>query len=193
MHDVELNFQITSCGELSNAFLAMGISSFAAALDYVKNLPYGRNNDKRLLTSVLTDHCGTCSTKHALLKSLADEHDRKDVRLILCLFRMNGKNTPAIADILNENGLDHLPEAHNYLRVGTQVFDGTFPGTATPGYLQDIISEVEIEAHQVPAFKINFHQEYLRQWLQQSSLKLSFEEVWQIREACIERLAGTKG
>ena len=191
MKDKGVDFQLTSGGAITSAFLERGISGFAAAMDYVKMIPYGRNHDKTHLLSVLSDHCGTCSTKHALLKLLADENGRQDIKLMLCLFRMNAHNTPAISGILQSHGLDHIPEAHNYLRWERQIFDVTFPGTHSTIFVKELISEVEIEPQQITGFKVNFHKEYLRNWLKNTAANITMDELWEIREACIKRLGHT--
>ena len=68
------NFPITAGGEMSKAFLERGVTDFSSAAEYVRDLPYGRNADKLNLLTVFTDGCATCSTKHGLLKVLADEN-----------------------------------------------------------------------------------------------------------------------
>jgi hypothetical protein len=88
-----LNFTITAQGEISQNFLAIGITTFTDACNYIKHLPYGRNNNKYNLASLFTDKCGTCSTKHAVLKQLALENNCTDVQLMLVLFKMNTINT----------------------------------------------------------------------------------------------------
>ncbi|OYU84688.1 MAG: hypothetical protein CFE24_05145 [Flavobacterium sp. BFFFF2] len=67
----------------------MNISHFQQAADFVKQLPYGRNLDKENLVSVLSDGCGTCSSKHALIKQLAIENQFESLKLCMGLFKMN--------------------------------------------------------------------------------------------------------
>jgi hypothetical protein len=68
------NFPITASGKVSQAFLERGMHDFASVAEYIRDLPYGRNADKLNLLTVFTDGCATCSTKHGLLKKLADEN-----------------------------------------------------------------------------------------------------------------------
>ncbi|HMJ47394.1 MAG TPA: hypothetical protein VK498_08690 [Ferruginibacter sp.] len=157
---------------------------------FIKQIPYARNKNKYDLASVFIDNCGTCGTKHALLKELAIENSQPQVKLILCLFKMNKHNTPVISEILSKNNLDYILEVHSYLKIGSQVLDCTFPNSKSLLFIDDIISETEIESHQITDFKVNFHKKYLGQWLDnQSSLSIPFQELWQIREACIEKLS----
>ena len=61
-------FKIEQNGEISKEFLSRNILTFSQAALFVSQLPYGRNQNKNNLLTVFTDNCGTCSTKHALLK-----------------------------------------------------------------------------------------------------------------------------
>src|SRR6218665_1646810 len=95
-----LNFNITSDQEISQLFKQNNCSDFHSASEFIRNLPYRRNLNKDNLATVFIDECGTCSTKHALLKTLADENNQADFKLILGIFRMNGSNTPKIKSVL---------------------------------------------------------------------------------------------
>jgi hypothetical protein len=61
-------------GDVSRAFMAKGITTFSDACFYVKSLPYRRNENKEDVFAVFNDNRGTCGTKHALFKRLADEN-----------------------------------------------------------------------------------------------------------------------
>ncbi|MBI3233912.1 MAG: hypothetical protein HYZ42_07700 [Bacteroidetes bacterium] len=109
------NFDITSSGQISHEFLNRGIVTFEQAANYIQLLPYRRNVDKKDISCVFRDYCGTCSTKHSLLKQLASENNFDGITLILGLFKMNGTNTPKVSKTLARYHLDYIPEAHNYL------------------------------------------------------------------------------
>ena len=113
------NFDIKSTGRISKEFVDRNILTFNQATLFVKELAYGRNADKNNLASVFADNCGTCSTKHALIKRLADENNFETVKLIVGLFRMNKINTPEISATLLQNKvsvLDNLLYEERYLR-----------------------------------------------------------------------------
>ena len=61
--------------------------------------------------AVLTEGCGTCSSKHALLAGLAAAQ-RLPVALMLGIYLMNERNTPGIGPVLARYGLAEIPEAH---------------------------------------------------------------------------------
>lgn len=185
IHEIP-DFNIQGGTPIADAFLAAGADTFRGAMAIVRHLPYGRNPDKDDPLAVFTDGCGTCSTKHALLKRLADEHGYSDIRLILGIFRMSGVNTPPVAATLKRHGLSYLPEAHNYLKHGDDIIDCTKPGFGPAVFASDLLSEVEIGPSDINGPKIRLHRQYLTDWLPQSDRPdLSLDELWQIREQCI--------
>jgi hypothetical protein len=185
-----LNFDIKPSGIISDCFLKHGITSFARATAFVRHLPYGRNKNKNDLTSLFTDNCGTCSTKHALLKLLADENKVPGLKLILGLFRMNRMNTPKISATLKLYHLEYIPEAHNYLKWENQILDFTNRNSKAEDFEGELIEEIEIQPYQITDFKITYHKQYLDGWLkEQTSINLSTDELWMIREQCIADLS----
>ena len=188
--NIPMNFDIKPAGEISGKFLELNLKSFTEAVQFVEQLPYRRNTDKNNLSTVFTDGCGTCSTKHALLKQLADENTFKGLQLVLCIFRMNGMNTPKVAVTLDKYGLDYIPEAHNYLKYLGEICDHTGPGFDPATYRSDILLEIEIQPSQITDFKVAYHKDFLKTWLAGNpSVPYSPDELWVIREQCIGDLA----
>ncbi len=184
------NFEIKPAGSISAAFLERNIPDFNSAMQFTRQLPYGRNNNKYNLLTVFDDNCGTCSTKHALLKTLAVENDQPNVKLVLGLFKMNKFNTPKVISLLIKNNLDHIPEAHNYLKIDDEIIDCTNLNSGPGDFVNDLISEQEIQPAQITGFKVALHKAYLQEWLpKQPGLAISFSELWQIREECIAALS----
>lgn len=162
---------------------------FLKLVKEVNDLPYGRNSDRANFRLIESEGRGTCSTKHAFLKFKAEENKLKDVDLVLCLFKMNGENTPEIGKFLKEKKLDYIPEAHCFIRVEGKVFDISFPKSSTLKIAEDLIRSENIQAFQIGDYKLDFHKKYLSQWLKSAGLDYSFEEIWEIREACIKLLS----
>lgn len=186
----QLDFEIKSKGQISKEFIDRNILTFNKASIFVRQLAYGRNADKNNLASVFTDNCGTCSTKHALLKKLADENNFKKVKLIVGLFKMNKKNTPEISETLQKNQLEYIPEAHCYLKFEDQIIDLTKINSKPTDFLDDLIEEIEISPEQITDYKVNYHKNYLVTWLDKNEqLDLSINDIWKIREQCIKDLA----
>jgi hypothetical protein len=113
------------------------------------------------------------------------------VELMLGIYKMNYKNTPGIGNILVENHIEYLPEAHCYLKINGQRKDFTQPSSNMQNIEPDLLEEQIISANQVSKYKVSYHKNFLRNWLKKSDLDLSFDALWGIREQCIERLTHT--
>ena len=179
------DFSITLDGAVSNAFMEHNVHTFQHATSFVGLLPYARNTNKNDLVTVFSDHCGTCSTKHALLKQLAQEQGFSGLKLMVGIFKMNRHNTPAVAGTLVQFGLDYIPEAHCYLRYNGDIFDYTFSSTQLD-FAGDLLEEQEIEPQHIADWKVAYHKTFISNWLVGNpQIQYSPEELWDIREACI--------
>lgn len=184
------NLEIHSNREISQLFLKNNCSDFHSASELIRNFPYRRNLNKDNLATVFIDRCGTCSTKHAVLKTLAEENHQPNFKLILGIFKMNGNNTPKIKSVLETYNLDYIPEAHNYLKFNNQILDFTKRNSSEIDFIDDLLEEIEIQANQINQFKIEFHQQYLKNWLADNpEIPYSLDELWKIRELCIHALS----
>ena len=179
---------LTSDDALTRVFKISKISSFRQLIDAVRVMPYGRNADRKDLSLVWTEQRGSCSSKHAFLKWVADLNRIPNVQLMVCIFKMSAVNTPAVASILRENCLSYIPEAHCYLQVEGQPLDVTFPHSSIQTILPDVLVTKSVSIDYVIEDKITFHQLYLKRWLLEESLAYDFERLWDIREACITAL-----
>ena len=175
--------------KLSGIAQNQGIESWADLIQYVRKLPYGRTSNRSDLSLVFSEQQGTCSSKHALLKAVANENKIADVRLILCIYKMNKINTPGIGNALSKHKISYIPEAHCYLQIGPKKLDCTSTEADLDRIKMDILEEIEITPEQVGQFKIDYHQAYLKGWLKREKLDLSFAEIWAIREQCIANLS----
>ncbi len=183
------DFVLRASSPFSLQCRANGLATFSTAAAFIRDLPYGRNADKTDLLSLFREQRGTCSTKHALLKQLADENGAGEIRLILGLFRMHARNTPAVAPVLAQYDLPYMPEAHCYLRYGSEVLDYTKKDADPAAFLPDLILEREITPEQIITFKISFHKEYLEKQCSEPGFgRYSAAELWEIREECIRAL-----
>lgn len=188
---MKFNFNIErDKGLVSDRFLAAGMIDFAAAARYIRQLPYRRNKDKTDPVCVFEEACGTCSTKHAVLRRLAAEQGQEGVQLFLGIFRMNRTNTPRVIPVLERYNLPYIPEAHNYLRIGGHIEDCTRNGSSAKDFEAELLEEQLITPEQVDAYKVTRHKAFIRQWQQETASPYSAEELWKIREACIAALSG---
>jgi hypothetical protein len=183
------NRKLISNGPISQSLLTLGILSFNDAAKWTKDLPYGRNSNRTDFLLVLTERKGTCSSKHALLAQLAQELGLSEIRLVIGIYNMTEQNTPGVGHILEKYRLPYLPEAHCYLKTGDERFDFTRSGCSSLDD-SDLVFEVTISPKEIGTIKENTHKAYLQQWLNtQTTLQSSPEELWKIREECIQAIS----
>lgn len=183
-----LNQPISPSGPLSVLAIENDIQTWSDLILRIMNLPYGRNENRHDFSLVLKEGKGSCSSKHAFLHSIAMENNWADIELVLAIYKMNSQNTPKVEKVLHEYAIDYLPEAHCYIRINGSRKDYTFPNSSIEKIEGDILLEEYIQAHQVAEYKINFHQSFIRKWILENELSYSFDELWSIREKCIQAL-----
>ncbi|WP_411894420.1 hypothetical protein [Winogradskyella sp. A2] len=182
------NIKLTSKDSLSRYLHSVNIYTWDDLITHVKNLPYGRNSNRYDFDLVIKENKGTCSSKHALLKKVAELNELSSVKLILGIYKMNPTNTPKIGKVLSKNSIDYIPEAHCYLLIDGVRFDFTNSNSKFESIENDIINEIKISPEEVVEFKVIYHKTFIKDWLQQSKSKYTFEHIWEIREKCIEVL-----
>jgi len=184
-----LSSTLENKGILSKRLLELEVFTFLEAIEFIKNLPYGRTVDRANPDLVLKELKGACSTKHALLKKVALEQGLGNVKLYLCMFKMSGSNIPVLAKLLDKHQVAYIPEAHCVLQIGNKFIDVTSLTSNYDNLKDDVLKLIEIQPEQIGDFKVNYHQSYLKKWLKESDSKYSFEEFWRIREQCITALS----
>lgn len=189
-------FPLAMRGPASEAAMRHGLRSFRALAEAVWRLPYGRNSDRANPLLVLDEGRGTCSTRHALLAMVAEEHGIPAGQLTLGIYLMDESNTPGVGETLAAHGLEAIPEAHCYLVAGNARVDLTHPpGTAAPAAPTRFIHEEPIVAAQIGAYKVARHREMMARWLADGGGRpgMPLEEAWAAREACIAALDAASG
>ena len=163
--------------------------NFETLIEKVKNIPYGRNANRYDFSLVLSENKGTCSSKHAFLKDFADNNRIENVKLYIGIFKMNETNTPKLGDLLSNNKIKYIPEAHCYLKINQVPVDVTTVDSFYDKIKQDIVEEIEITPNQVSDFKVTYHKAFLKNWIKETNQNNTFEEIWEIREQCISKLS----
>jgi hypothetical protein len=163
--------------------------NFETLIEKVKNIPYGRNANRYDFSLVLSENKGTCSSKHAFLKDFADNNGIENVKLYIGIFKMNETNTPKLGDLLSNNKIEYIPEAHCYLKINQVPVDVTTVDSFYDKIKQDIVEEIEITPNQVSDFKVTYHKAFLKNWIKETNQNNTFEEIWEIREQCISKLS----
>lgn len=163
--------------------------NFETLIEKVKNIPYGRNANRYDFSLVLSENKGTCSSKHAFLKDFADNNGIENVKLYIGIFKMNETNTTKLGDLLSNNKIEYIPEAHCYLKINQVPLDITTVDSFYDKIKQDIVEEIEINPNQVSDFKVTYHKAFLKNWIKETNQNNTFEEIWEIREQCISKLS----
>jgi hypothetical protein len=185
------NVPLRVAGPVTTEFIVRGITSFQAAGRYLQGLPYGRTTNRADFSAVLHEGRGTCSTKHALLATLAHEQ-QLPVVLTLGIYDMNEENTPGVGVVLARYGLAFLPEAHCYLTYSGMRIDVTRSGADPTEPITRFVHEEAIAPEQIGAYKVALHHQCLQEWVRHNPETLKgrdFKDIWQIRGECIAALA----
>ena len=183
------NFNLKPGEKLSDILIEKKIDTFHKAVKYVHKLSYGRNRVAENYWTIVSEGKGTCSTKHAFLTALANENNIYSIRLVLSMYFMSSTNTPKIAEVLNKYKLDHILEAHSCLCYGGMHYDYTFPNTLKKPWETSMISEEYIDVDQIGEYKITQHKSLIDDWIKRDNIPYTLDEIWSIREECIEAFA----
>jgi hypothetical protein len=125
---------LESNGAVSSQFLQLGIDSFQQACRYVHELPYGYNSDRDDLMILFKEKMGSCTTKHAVIATLALELDLPVAKHI-GIYAMNEAIVSGTDRILQRYGLPHLPMIHCFLvhdRYRVDLTEGNHNGKNRP-------------------------------------------------------------
>jgi hypothetical protein len=181
---------ITDAGAVAKKFLEMGITSFQAACDHVQQLPYGYNSDRDDLMILFKENMGTCTTKHAVVATLAIELDLS-VSKQIGIYAMTEAIVDNAGEILNRFSLPYIPMVHCFLVHEAHRVD------LTEGNRNGKKCAIDNFLFTAPvAPDISAKQEYLlyRQILEQEILKrdemsgVQMKQVLQAREQGLELL-----
>ncbi len=170
-------------------FIAHKLHSFNALCIHVQQLPYGRNSSRKDFDLALQEGKGTCSSKHAFLKTIANANGLEQVDLVLGMFRMHRGTIPKLGSMLDTSPLDYIPEAHCYLKVHGLRKDYTSPQADIATIAAELLEEITIQPDQVITYKVAYHKAFIQQWIKESKIPMDFEAVWALREGCITRLS----
>lgn len=181
------DFKIVARSPLSRGVVGAGINTFAALIQHVLRIPYGRITSDSPL-AVLVENRGTCSSKHRLLAEVAREFEHPEIALMIGIYDMSENNTPGIRVVLDEANVESIPEAHCYLMIDGARFDltGLRAGNVSP--FQSLVTETGVLPVDLAQTKKHLHTQALRIWAHRHGRSL--DDAWVIREACIAALAG---
>ncbi|KAA0696868.1 hypothetical protein DT594_06005 [Halopseudomonas laoshanensis] len=184
------DFEISGKTPVAEEVKRLGFNRFMALAEYVRDLPYGRPLDSEDILAPLKEKRGTCSFKHRLLSTVADDCDHSEVKLIVGLYEMSERNTPGVAAVLDRAGIAWIPEAHCYLQIDGQRYDFTGLSSGGSSPFESLLQEHIVAPAQLHDEKAQLHQDVISRWAK--SYDWSFEEAWALREDCIKALGSNK-
>ncbi|MGA9235868.1 MAG: hypothetical protein WBV91_13665 [Desulfobacterales bacterium] len=118
------NATIKASGPVSGKFLSLGISGFIDACRYVHELPYGYNSDRDDLMILFKEKLGSCTTKHAVIATLAEEFGLP-IKKAIGIYAMTEEIVTGARKILDTFGLPYVPMLHCFLVYGKNRVDLT--------------------------------------------------------------------
>jgi hypothetical protein len=181
-----INFILQDKGKLSSAILKLGFKEFLPFAEYICSLHYGRITYSQNIMAVIHERKGTCSSKHLLLASLAHECGYTDIHLMVGIYKMSEKNTPGVGQVLQNAGLEYIPEAHAYLDCQGKRFDFTGLKTGEESPFHSLISEQPVTLSKLKETKEILHRIEIAKFAKR--FNLDPQRVWETREACIKAL-----
>jgi len=108
---------LSNAGIISSKFLSLGIKSFNQACRYVQELPYGYNSNRNDLMILFKEKKGTCTTKHAVIATLAKELNLS-IEKSIGIYTMTEEIVTGTDEILKERHLPYVPMIHCFLVYG---------------------------------------------------------------------------
>jgi hypothetical protein len=105
---------LNKAGSISAAFENVGINGFLDACFYVSQLPYGYNSDRDDAMILFKEKKGTCTTKHAVIATLAQELSIP-VHKRVGIYAMTEDIVTGTNQILTKFGLPYVPMVHCFL------------------------------------------------------------------------------
>ena len=102
---------------------------------------------------------------------------------------MTMERFPALASVFAKYHIDSMLETHCFLMFEKERLDVTFPQEITYPQASDYLEEWEITPEEIGSRKVKRHQEGMKRWMKEKNIPYPFEQVWKIREECIDRLS----
>jgi hypothetical protein len=106
--------RIDDTGVISAEFTRLGITSFIEACRHVHQLPYGYNSDRDDLLILFREQMGSCTTKHAVIATLAEELGLPIFKNI-GIYAMTEAIVTGTETLLKRFNLPYLPMVHCFL------------------------------------------------------------------------------
>jgi hypothetical protein len=182
-------------GLISQTLLDLGVGTFREACRWVHELPYGYNSDRDDLMILFKERMGTCTTKHAVIATLAAELGLPIGKRV-GIYAMTEEIVTGTDEIMRAHGLPYLPMLHCFLKSGDLRVDLTEGNRNGKNHPIDLFLHTEPVTPNIPA-----KEEYLiyRKALSADILKrpefngIGIKRVLQARELGLKLLKDNLG
>lgn len=105
---------ITDKAPIGQIFTGLDVGTFHEACRWVHQLPYGYNSDRDDLMILFKEKMGSCTTKHAVIATLAAELDLP-IRKNVGIYAMTEALVTGTQEILVRYRLPYIPMIHCFL------------------------------------------------------------------------------
>ena len=113
---------IVDKGLMTRTFLGMGTDTFHAASRYINELPYGYNSDRDDPMILFKEKLGSCTTKHAVIATLASELEIA-IDKHIGIYAMTEALVTGTRKILERYRLPYVPMVHCFKKKKKQPVD----------------------------------------------------------------------
>jgi len=105
---------ITDKAPIGQIFTGLDVGTFHEACRWVHQLPYGYNSDRDDLMILFKEKMGSCTTKHAVIATLASELDLA-IHKNVGIYAMTDALVTGTQATLDRFGLPYVPMMHCFL------------------------------------------------------------------------------
>ncbi|MCK5184477.1 MAG: hypothetical protein KAJ76_03840 [Candidatus Heimdallarchaeota archaeon] len=116
--------EFVASGVISKKFLELGITSFKEACLYVHNIEYGYNSDKDDKMILFKENLGSCTTKHGVIATLAEELNIP-LHKKVGIYKLTEVISTGTNKILKKYSIPYVPMIHCFLVYENYRFDLT--------------------------------------------------------------------
>ena len=102
--------------------MSLGINRFIDACSYVHTLPYGYNTNRDDLMILFKENKGSCTTKHAVIATLAEDLNIP-IEKNIGIYAMTEDIVTGTNEILAKYSLPYVPMVHCFLVYGESKVD----------------------------------------------------------------------
>ncbi|MFZ1954879.1 MAG: hypothetical protein WAU34_05240 [Desulfobacterales bacterium] len=113
-HTVFPDKPIVDAGPMARTFINLDKMGFLEACRYVHDLPYGYNSDRDDLMILFKEKMGSCTTKHAVIATLAAELQLQ-IEKSIGIYAMTEELVTGTQHILEKYEVPYVPMVHCFL------------------------------------------------------------------------------